>query len=479
MAIRSTFKMLIGGVLETAPETFKIVNPATAQAFAEAPNCSREQLNKAVQAAAAAFPAWAATPPEKRKELMLEGAAIIQENIEGLAQVLTREQGKPIKSATGEIMGIVGYMTYFANANYEFSKVIVDNKKETVVQKRTPLGVVGGITPWNFPPLMGAWKMAEALMTGNTMVLKPSPYTPLSTLMLGELLQDAFPPGVFNVVSGGDEVGKWMTEHKDIAKISFTGSTRTGKAIQASTASTLKRLTLELGGNDAGIVLADADVKSIAPKLFQAAMGNSGQICVALKRLYVHESKHDELVGELATLANASKVGDGFEKGTQFGPINNKMQFDRVKELVEDAKRAGAIVHAGGQPLDREGYFFPPTILGGVAEGTRIVDEEQFGPVLPVIPFSDPADAVARANATEYGLGASIWGNDVDTASEIAQTLMAGSVWVNSHGTLSPDVPFGGMKESGVGRQMGECTLEGYTDVKVIRVPKMIPKSAL
>jgi len=339
--------------------------------------------------------------------------------------------------------------------------------------------VVGGITPWNFPPLMGAWKMAEALMTGNTMVLKPSPYTPLSTLMLGELLQDAFPPGVFNVVSGGDEVGKWMTEHKDIAKISFTGSTRTGKAIQASTASTLKRLTLELGGNDAGIVLADADVKSIAPKLFQAAMGNSGQICVALKRLYVHESKHDELVGELATLANASKVGDGFEKGTQFGPINNKMQFDRVKELVEDAKRAGAIVHAGGQPLDREGYFFPPTILGGVAEGTRIVDEEQFGPVLPVIPFSDPADAVARANATEYGLGASIWGNDVDTASEIAQTLMAGSVWVNSHGTLSPDVPFGGMKESGVGRQMGECTLEGYTDVKVIRVPKMIPKSAL
>jgi len=449
MAIRSTFKMLIGGVLETAPETFKIVNPATAQAFAEAPNCSREQLNKAVQAAAAAFPAWAATPPEKRKELMLEGAAIIQENIEGLAQVLTREQ------------------------------VIVDNKKETVVQKRTPLGVVGGITPWNFPPLMGAWKMAEALMTGNTMVLKPSPYTPLSTLMLGELLQDAFPPGVFNVVSGGDEVGKWMTEHKDIAKISFTGSTRTGKAIQASTASTLKRLTLELGGNDAGIVLADADVKSIAPKLFQAAMGNSGQICVALKRLYVHESKHDELVGELATLANASKVGDGFEKGTQFGPINNKMQFDRVKELVEDAKRAGAIVHAGGQPLDREGYFFPPTILGGVAEGTRIVDEEQFGPVLPVIPFSDPADAVARANATEYGLGASIWGNDVDTASEIAQTLMAGSVWVNSHGTLSPDVPFGGMKESGVGRQMGECTLEGYTDVKVIRVPKMIPKSAL
>jgi len=178
-------------------------------------------------------------------------------------------------------------------------------------------------------------------------------------------------------------------------------------------------------------------------------------------------------------LANASKVGDGFEKGTQFGPINNKMQFDRVKELVEDAKRAGAIVHAGGQPLDREGYFFPPTILGGVAEGTRIVDEEQFGPVLPVIPFSDPADAVARANATEYGLGASIWGNDVDTASEIAQTLMAGSVWVNSHGTLSPDVPFGGMKESGVGRQMGECTLEGYTDVKVIRVPKMIPKSAL
>merc|ERR1712166_689681 len=390
-----TFRMLIGGALESADSCFKVINPSTGLAFADAPNCSRAQLDTAVQSAK---------------------AAVIKANVDSLAEVLTREQGKPLANAKGEIMGIVAYMNHFGNAEYEFSKVIVDNPRETVFQKRVPLGVVGGITPWNFPPLMGAWKMAEALMTGNTMVLKPSPYTPLSTLLLGELLAESFPSGVFNVVSGGDDLGKWMTEHRDIAKISFTGSTGTGKAIQASAASTLKRLTLELGGNDAAIVLDDVDPAAIAPKLFGAAMGNSGQICVALKRLYVHESKYEAVVTELAKLAANSKVGDGFSKGVQFGPIQNKMQFGKVKALVEDAKLAGATVHAGGAPLDGEGYFYPPTILSGVQEGTRIVDEEQFGPVLPVIPFSDLADAVARANLSEYGLGASVWAADVDRA---------------------------------------------------------------
>lgn len=464
--------MLIGGRMVAAESTFPVINPSTGQAFAEAPQCSRAQLDEAVRSARAAFPAWAATSPDKRSQMMLAGAAKVKEQINRMADVLVKEQGKPLNNAKGEIMGIIGYMTYFGNVKYEFEKVLVDNKKERIVERRVPLGVVGGITPWNFPPLMAAWKMAEALATGNTLVLKPSPYTPLSTLLLGEVLADVFPSGVVNFVSGSDDVGKWITEHPDIAKISFTGSTRTGKAIQASASGNLKRLTLELGGNDAAIVLEDADAKSAATGIFNGAMGNSGQICVAVKRCFVHESKFDAVVSHLTDMAQKAKVGDGFKDGVQYGPINNKMQFERIKELVEDAKKSGAKVHAGGAPSGGPGYFYPPTILTGVAEGTRIVDEEQFGPVLPVMPYKDVADVLRRANDSCYGLGGSVWGTDVAKATDLASLIDSGSVWVNQHGSLSPDIPFGGMKESGVGRQMGEATLEGYTGAKVIRIMK-------
>jgi len=319
---------------------------------------------------------------------------------------------------------------------------------------------------------MAAWKMAEALATGNTCVLKPSPYTPLSTLLLGEVLADTFPPGVVNVVSGGDEVGQWITEHEGISKISFTGSIATGKRIQATASGSLKRLTLELGGNDAAIILDDADAKSAAKGVFNQAMANSGQICVAVKRLFVHESKFSEVVEHLAALAKKARVGDGFKAGVQYGPINNEAQFERVKGLVDDARRDGAKVHAGGEPMDGDGYFYPPTVLTGVAEGSRIVDEEQFGPVLPVMPFASVDEAVRRANATKFGLGASVWGSDVGRAVEVASRLESGSVWVNRHGQISPDIPFGGTKESGVGRQFGDGTLEGYTETRVIRIPK-------
>eukprot|EP00932_Pfiesteria_piscicida_P007640 SRR837773.17803.p1 GENE.SRR837773.17803~~SRR837773.17803.p1 ORF type:complete len:319 (-),score=137.15 SRR837773.17803:81-965(-) len=293
--------------------------------------------------------------------------------------------------------------------------------------------------------------MAEALATGNVCILKPSPYTPLSTLMLGEILAEAFPAGVLNVVCGGDDVGKWLVEHEGVDKISFTGSTRAGKLIQAAAGSTLKRLTLELGGNDAAIVLDDADPKVAATGVFNQAMGNTGQICIAVKRCYVHESKFDEVVKHLTAMAQKAKVGDGFEEGVEYGPINNKMQFERVKELVEDAKKAGANVLAGGAPLKRDGYFYPPTILTGVAEGTRIVDEEQFGPVLPVMPYSDLDEVIRRANGTRFGLGASVWSTNMERATDVAGRLEAGTTWVNKHGDLTPDVPFGGSKESGVG----------------------------
>jgi len=400
--------------------------------------------------------------------------AKIQGSMQDIANVLTMEQGKPIAMAMGEMGGILHFLNHFSKLEVE-DKVLVDNDKETVLEKRVPLGVVGGITPWNFPPLMAAWKLGEAVMTGNTIVLKPSPYTPLSTLMLSEAFVDTFPAGVVNLVSGNDALGAMITSHPDVAKISFTGSTRTGKAIQAATSGTLKRLTLELGGNDPAIVLKGADVKAAAQGIFAGAMQNTGQVCIAIKRAFVPESMHDEFVQELTAQAVKAKVGDGFEKGVKYGPINNKMQYDRVCELVEDAKKAGATVHCGGSPTPGAGYFYPLTILSNVKEGVRIVDEEQFGPVLPVISYADDDDVVDRANSTNYGLGGSVWGPPKEAA-EIAAKIDSGSVWVNAHGNLSPDVPFGGRKESGVGRQMGSGTIEGYTDAKVIRIPKATSK---
>jgi acyl-CoA reductase-like NAD-dependent aldehyde dehydrogenase len=464
------FKMLINGKLVGSSATFDVINPSTGKVFAQAPECAPSLLNEAISSAKVAFKKWRLTSFEERSACLKKAMGKVQAAIPNTANVLTKEQGKPLTSAMGEMGGILFFLDHFSKLEVK-DTVLIDNDKETVIEKHVPLGVVGGITPWNFPPLMAAWKLAEAVMTGNTIVLKPSPYTPLSTLMLSEAFVDTFPPGVVNVVSGNDALGAMITSHPDVAKISFTGSTRTGKVIQAATSGTLKRLTLELGGNDPAIVLKGADVKAAAQGIFSGAMANTGQVCVAIKRAYVPASMHDEFVKELTAAAAKAKVGDGFEKDVQYGPIQNKMQYDRVVELVEDAKKAGAKVHAGGSPMAGPGYFYPLTILSNVKEGVRIVDEEQFGPVLPVIPYNDEDDVVDRANSTCYGLGGSVWGPSKEAA-EMATKIDSGSVWVNHHANLTPDVPFGGRKESGVGRQMGAGTLEGYTDTKIIRIPK-------
>jgi len=462
--------MLVGGQLVGSPQVFDVTNPSTGKVFAKCPECPPQVLEQAIQAAKQAFPAWRSKPPAERKSCMDKAIAKIQGDMPRIADILVKEQGKPLEAAMGEVGGVLAFLSHFANLEVK-DKIIVDDENETVVEKHVPLGVVGGITPWNFPPLMAAWKLGEAVMTGNTIVLKPSPYTPLTTLMLGEAFVDTFPPGVVNLISGNDALGRMITEHPDVAKISFTGSTRTGKAIQSSTAATLKRLTLELGGNDAAVILKGADVKTVAPQVFAFAMMNTGQVCIAIKRVFVPESMHDEFVQELTACAKNAKVGDGFEKGVEFGPINNKMQFDRVNELVEDAKKAGAKINAGGSPLPGSGYFYPPTIISGVKEGVRIVDEEQFGPVLPVISYTDESQIMDRVNATSFGLGGSVWGPP-DRAAELGAQMDSGSVWINHHANLSPNVPFGGRKESGVGRQMGDGTIEGYCDTRVIRIPK-------
>jgi acyl-CoA reductase-like NAD-dependent aldehyde dehydrogenase len=358
------------------------------------------------------------------------------------------------------------WFKYYAGLELE-PEVIQDDDKAYAEVVRRPMGVVAGITPWNFPVILASWKIAPALRAGNTIVVKPSPFTPLTTLRVGELLAEVLPPGVLNVVSGGDELGAWMTEHPTPRKISFTGSVATGKRVAAAAAPDLKRVTLELGGNDPAIVLPDADVEEVAAKLFWGAFANSGQVCSAIKRVYAPREVHDDLAEALAEQARTVRVGDGMDPETQLGPVNNRPQLERVRELVEDAVAGGARVVAGGEQPGDGGYFFSPTILAGLSDGARLVDEEQFGPALPVIGYDDIEDAVARANGTHFGLSGSVWSSDAERARAVADRLECGTVWINSHLALAPHQPFGGFKWSGIGVENGPWGLAGFTETQV------------
>ncbi len=466
----SDFKLLIGGKLVAGDLTMDVVNPATEEVLAKCPRASKAQLNAAVAAAKAAFPAWAATPIAERKKALGAIADIIEANAAELARLLTQEQGKPIGDATGEVYGTAAFFRYFTMLDMPV-KVIDDSENRRVEAHRKPLGVIGAIVPWNFPLILMAFKVPPALLAGNTLVVKPAPTTPLATLKLGELIKDALPAGVINFITDANDLGGELTAHPDVRKISFTGSTATGAKVMAGAAATLKRITLELGGNDAGIVLDDVDPKVTAPALFQSAFQNNGQVCIAMKRLYVHESIYDEMCDELAKIADAAIVGNGLEQGTQLGPLQNRMQFEKVKELLDDARKTGKVI-AGGTVPDQAGYFIKPTIVRDITDGARLVDEEQFGPVLPVIKYSDPEDAVARANASPYGLGGSIWSSDLDRAYKLAEKMESGSVWVNKHAELAPNIPFGGSKMSGIGTELGEEGLAEFTQLKIINIAR-------
>lgn len=466
------YKMLVDGELVESGRTFEVINPSTGEVFAHCPECSKKVCNQAVAAAKEAFKTWKDSSYEDRKgclEKMLEKTG---EHKQEIMDILVKEQGKPMPIAQMEIVDMInGFTGGFMAVKVE-DKVLQDNDKEKIIEKRVPLGVIGGICPWNFPVAMAMWKIGEAVMTGNTMVIKPSPYTPLSTLCWGEKIKDCFPKGVINFVSGSNDVGAWIVDHKDIDKISFTGSIPTGKKIQEAAAKTLKHVTLEMGGNDAAIVLPDADIKKVVPQILQNSMANSGQVCIAIKRCFVHEKIHDEFVAALGEAAKGMTVGDGFKEGVMMGPINNKMQFDKVCKLVANAKKKeGAVVHAGGEKLEGKGYFFPATIISGLDDKAPLVKEEQFGPVLPVLKYSDVDEAVKRANNTTFGLGGSVWG-PVAEATAVAGRIEAGTVWVNQHMNLTPDIPFGGLKDSGIGRQMGHATVDYYTQGKVVRILK-------
>ncbi|HWK49347.1 MAG TPA: aldehyde dehydrogenase family protein [Steroidobacter sp.] len=452
-------------------EFFDVINPATASAFARAPDASRAQLDLAVHAARRAFERWRTVSTQDRREILLRFAAAIRAETQSLAQLLTREQGKPLAAAIREIDSTAARIEGLLSFEL-IPETLRSDARGRVVLDYQPLGVVGAIAPWNSPVLLATQIAAQALVAGNSVILKPSPFTPLATLRLGEIAARTLPRGLVNTLSGGNELGRWMTEHAGIDKIGFVGSVATGKRVLASAAaSNLKRVSLELGGNDAAIVLDDADVESIAPRLFWSAFVNSGQRCMAIKRVLVHESLLDRLGATLARLANQAKVGDGFEPGVELGPVQNRPQFERVLGLITDALTRGGRALAGGAALNRPGYFIAPTVITGVAEGTPLVDEEQFGPVLPLLAFAEIEEAVARANATRFGLGASVWSARPERAADIARRLEAGTVWINAHGGSEPEIPFGGCKESGVGRGMGLMGLKSYAEPRILHLP--------
>ena len=462
--------MTIDGAPAAAETTFGVINPAIGDVFDQAPECTRQQLDAAMQAAATAFRTWR-LDETARRNLLGACADAINAHADELARLLTQEQGKPLAKAAGEIAGAAKWFSYTARLEIPV-EVALDNDRVRVEVRRRPYGVVAAITPWNYPVSLAVWKIAPALLAGNTTVLKPSPFTPLSTLRLGEILRDVLPAGVLNVVSGGDALGAWMTSHPAVRKISFTGSVATGKLVAAAAAPDLKRVTLELGGNDAAIVLPDVDVARTAKRLFWGAFENCGQVCSAIKRVYVPESLYEPMVAHLAEMAQGVTVGNGLDEDCQPGPINNLPQFDRVQELVEDARQSGARMVTGGERVGDRGYFFAPTIVADLTDGSRLVDEEQFGPVLPVMAYTEVDDAIERANATHFGLSGSVWSRDTAKAEEVARQLDCGTAWVNQHLNILPHAPFGGAKWSGIGVENGPWGLLGFTEIQTVNVAK-------
>jgi acyl-CoA reductase-like NAD-dependent aldehyde dehydrogenase len=395
------YDMIIGGAKVAAAVHFEVRDPATGDVVGLCPVASAADLDLAVDAAGAAFRDWSSFPDEARIAAVNAMADVIHANMEELARLLTLEQGKPLNGMGSrfELHGAEAWTRHTATLKLD-AQLLHEDASGRVELHRKPLGVVGSITPWNFPLLIAAWHIVPAIRAGNTVVIKPSPYTPLSTLRLVELLNEVLPPGVLNVVAGRDELGQRMTEHPNIQKIVFTGSCATGKKVMETAAGTLKRITLELGGNDAGIVLADADPKAIAEKLFWGAFINNGQTCAALKRLYVPDAIYEPLCEALVDYARQVVVGNGLDEASQLGPIQNQMQYDKVVALVDDARARGGRILCGGEPAAGAGYFYPVTIVADVTDGMPLVDQEQFGPVLPVIRYSDLDDAIARANAS-------------------------------------------------------------------------------
>ena len=460
------YKLWIDGQAVDGSSTLGVINPATEEVFATIARSDETLVDRAVASAKSAQTGWQRTPVSERQKILLRIADGMKARARDLAEAITREQGKPLGDAYGEVAWAESFVRHFATLDLPV-ETLIDDDARLVEVHRVPLGVVACIIPWNFPLNIAAIKVPQVLLAGNGCVLKPAPTTPVSGAIFAEICNASLPPGVLNTVNDNNDLGGYLTRHPDVAMVSFTGSISTGKKIMASGAETLKRLTFELGGNDPAIVLPDVDVKATAKKIFDAAFMNCGQVCLAIKRVYVQEAISAELCSELARHAEAAVVGNGMSDKVQIGPVNNRQQYEKVLGLIDRARSAGTIV-TGGYALPGKGYFIKPTIIKDVKDGDEIVDEEQFGPVLPVVTYSDVEQAIAGANRLKYGLGASVWSADVDRARDIAKRIESGTVWINTHLDISPAIPYAGAKQSGIGVEFGFEGLREFTQIKVI-----------
>ena len=462
------FKLVIGSDLVDGDRAIDVVNPATEEVVARCPVAGLEELNAAIAAARGAFPSWAARPVEERGALMREAVAGLREHLDELAALLTAEQGKPLPLAKQEIERACNTLDHFSRVRMP-TRTFRESEHEIVYERRKPYGVVAAIVPWNFPIMLLTNKLGPALVSGNCVVAKPAPTTPLTTLRIGEICARFLPPGVFNVICDDNDLGAALTSHPDIAKVSFTGSTATGRKVFANAAPDLKRITLELGGNDAALILDDADLDTVIPQIYRCAMANSGQVCMAIKRVFAPAALYASVCERLADLAKASKVGNGAEPGMDLGPVQNAAQYRKLRALVDDCRVRGKVV-AGNTPRDNKGYFIAPTIVSDIPDDAAVVQEEQFGPVLPVLSYTDVEDALARINDSIFGLGASVWSRNPDRAVRIGENIVSGTLWINRHMSVDPSVPFRGARQSGIGAELGEAGLHEFSQAQVVNV---------
>ncbi len=468
-----TYSLMIDGKPAKTSRTSDVLNPADGTVVGACPEGDVALLDQAVAAARRALPAWSALPDADRAAALGKVADLIEQHAGELSTLVTREQGKT-QSGPGanlEVGGCVAWTRVTAGLTLP-EQTIQDDKKGKIVISRKPVGVVGSITPWNWPLMIATWHLMPAVRVGCTIVIKPSPFTPLSTLRLVELMNQVLPPGVVNVVTGGAEVGSRMVTHPDINKIVFTGSIKTGKSVMEGAADTLKRLTLELGGNDAGIVLPGTNIDPLLEKLFWGCFLNGGQTCAALKRLYVHEDQYEDVVAKFAEFVAKMPVGDGMDPKNLVGPLTNEMQRTKVSTYVDEARAKGARIVTGGVRPEGPGFFYPLTVVADATDEMLLVKEEQFGPAIPIIKYRTVEEALTRANALDVGLGGSVWGNDPEEAAGWAARLECGTAWVNQHGGLHPLAPFGGVKCSGIGVEFNVDGLKEYTTIQVVNVAR-------
>jgi acyl-CoA reductase-like NAD-dependent aldehyde dehydrogenase len=467
-----TLNLLIDGELVDGASALDVINPSTGQVFAQAARADATLAARAISAAKRAVPAWNAQGYAGRSKVINAFASAIEARFGDFSRLLTQESGKPLAEAESEVGGTIAALRWAAAQELK-PTILRETDHELIIEQHYPQGVVAAITPWNFPMILLIFKIGPALIAGNAVIAKPAPTTPLTTLLLGEVAAAIFPAGVFQTLVDLNDLGPLLTTHPDVAHVSFTGSTPTGKKVLASAVDTLKRFTLELGGNDAAIVLDDVEIERFAPRIFEAAMLNAGQTCLATKRVYAPRHMVDELARALGRLAEETTLGDGLEPGVTMGPIQNRAQYEKLLGFLQEARSEGVIV-AGGPAVAGAGYFIRPTIVTGLPAGARLIREEQFGPILPVIAYDDIDDAVAQANDTDFGLGGIIWTADVARGVEVASRIETGTIWINQFLAVPFDVAIGGAKQSGLGVQNGLEGIKEFTQRRVVNAKKTL-----